>query len=93
MEHASKDETAFSMLRDGWVPLLAAVVLFLLHDRLTGVASGGAPMGGVAGAAVLAGHALFRSYPDLPLVAKYAALAGVTMLLAIPAIIVLQVMQ
>ena len=66
-------------------PLLAAVVLFLVHDRLTGVPSGGAPVGGVAGAAVLAGHILFRSFPDLPLVAKYAALTGITMLLAIPA--------
>jgi hypothetical protein len=93
MEHVSKDEAAFSMLRDGWVPLLAAVVLFLVHDRLTGVPSGGAPAGGVAGAAILAGHALFRSFPDLPLVAKYAALTGITMLLAIPAIIVLQIMQ
>ena len=89
MEHVSKDEAAFSMLRDGWVPLLAAVVLFLVHDRLTGVPSGGAPAGGVAGAAILAGHALFRSFPDLPLVAKYAALTGITMLLAIPAIMLL----
>lgn len=93
MRDAAKDETAFSMLRDGWVPLLAAVVLFLLHDRLTGVPSGGAPAGGVAGAAVLAGHVLFRSFPDVPLISKYAALAGITMVLAIPAIIVLQIMQ
>ena len=93
MQHVEKDETAFSMLRDGWVPLLAAVVVFLLHDRLTGVPSGGAPAGGVAGAAVLAGHILFRSFPDVPLVSKYAALVGLTMLIAIPAIIVLQITQ
>jgi hypothetical protein len=70
--------------------MLAALAIFIAYDAINGAGSGGAPIGGVAAASALAGERLFEKYGDLAAGEKYVALAIVTVMMALPAIVVLQ---
>lgn len=71
------------------VTMLAALVIFIVHDAINGAGSGGAPIGGVAAASALAGERLFERYGHLAQAEKYVALALITGMMAMPAIVVL----
>jgi hypothetical protein len=78
-----------SLLASILVTMLAALVIFIAHDAINGAGSGGAPIGGVAAASALAGERIFERYGDLATGEKYAALAVLTVMMALPAIVVL----
>jgi hypothetical protein len=80
----------FSALKNGWVVVLVALVVFISYENYTGLQMGRWPTVIVSGSAVLAGEVLCRMRPDRSVLETNLVLACITLALTIPALAIIQ---
>ncbi len=87
MSHApAQPLKATKILADGWLAFVAILIVFIVHDLVTGVSYGGGTIGGVTGGIMVGGQAMLTPRPNLTpwqrriLLAAIGAAASVTVL-------------
>src|SRR5262245_37066916 len=89
-QKTSSQGSEFSALKNGWVVVLVALIVFFSYENYTGYHLGRWPTVIVSGTAVLAGEVLCRMRPNRSVLETNLVLAAITLALAIPALGVIQ---